>query len=239
MMFPPSNNSSLRDCFPYVISMVLMLIMHLQNVKAQERVKTPIAFQGIVGGGISIFNVHGIPSSPNYSSAEGFAGARATKPIGNVFGIMSGLSLGVKFARAPYFRYFTPPNGGLYTRDPGANRTLDQSTSDKNGYYLSIPLALTANVYRSLSVYGGINGRFWWHRSHDEPTLDVLGGREELGILFGATYKLIKRLNIGLEGYSGLRNIYKGSYTHPGTSKLVYTSVINQYAMISLGYSLQ
>jgi hypothetical protein len=239
MMFPPSNNSSLRDCFPYVISMVLMLIMHLENIQAQERVKTPIAFQGIVGGGISIFNVHGIPSSPNYSSAEGFAGARATKPLGNVFGIMSGLSFGVKFTRSPYFSYFTPPNDGLYTREPGANMALDQSTSDKNGYYLSIPLALTANVYQSLNVYGGISGRSWWYRSHDEPAQDVLSGREEVGILFGATYKLIKRLNIGLEGYSGLRNIYNSSYTQPGTSKIVHTSVTNQYAMISLGYSLK
>lgn len=238
-MLSTSTIRRLQRGFSYVVLLLLVLIVQLPSAKAQERVKTPIAFQGIVGGGISIFNVHGIPSSPNYSSAEGFAGARATKPIGDVFGIMSGLSLGVKFARPPYFRYFTPPHGGLYTREPGANWTLDQSTSVKNGYYLSIPFALTANVYRSLSVYGGISGRFWWHKRHDEPQQDVLSGREEVGILFGASYKLIKRLNIGLEGYGGLINIYNSSYTQPGTSKMIHTSVTNQYAMISLGYSLK
>lgn len=229
------TKSSLRDIPVWGVVYILTLIFlpHRSFSQLADHVERKISYQGIVSGGVSRFKVFDLPDSPDYLSAEANVGLRLTKPIGKIFSLMSGLALGYKFKRDSYFE--GPPTGP-YTREPSVVLGLDDSASKKGAAYLSMPIALVINLNRRAVVYGGINGRFWIPRNHDY--MDVLTGQTEVGIIAGVSHGISNRVTIGIELYSGLKDLYYGAVLLPSSTQYIDLRVTNQNLMVVVAYSM-
>jgi len=175
----------------------------------------------------STFDVTGFPSSPDYASLELRLGAGIVKPIGKYFELKSGLNLGLKVKRKSYF--FGPSK--QFTYEPWVMLSLDEAASSRNHFFLDIPLTLQFNPPKTrIGLKGGLNFRFW---APNNDSVDVLTARQEIGLLGGISYNVFKKINIGLEHYYGLTDIWGGSYTG-NNSQIIQFHARNQFTQITI-----
>jgi hypothetical protein len=214
----------------YVLLVVSLATTHSSWGQAPDSAQRKIRYSLLLGGGVSQFYMQEFPSSPKYRTAEFLIGIRAYKPIGRMFSIVAGLSLGAKFKREPYFK-FDPVGGYFYTSEPQALSGLDDTTSKANAYYLSLPILLNVTIGSDTNIFGGISGRQWLPR--DSDYMDVLRSQKDFGFLVGTSRKINPFLSAGLELFYGIKDIYPGAVSFNG-SRFIDPTVTNQSLMIFL-----
>lgn len=198
-------------------------IAQASNVIIEKKVR----YARFFGIARSSFDVNNLPSSPSYASLEVRLGYGIVKPIGKYFELKSGLNLGLKAKRKSYF--FGPSKQFAY--EPWVMLSLDEAASNRNHFFAEIPLALQFNPPRTrIGLKGGLNFRTW---APNNNSVDALTARQEIGVLGGISYNLIKRINIGVEHYYGLTDILNGSYPGNNTHLMKY-QVRNQFTQITI-----
>jgi hypothetical protein len=189
-------------------------------------------YTGFLSVARSSFAVNGYPSSPSYPSLELRLGAGIAKPIGKYFELKSGLYLGLKVKRESYF--YGPSK--QYTQEPGLIYSLDKAASDRSHLFVDLPLTLQLNLPKTkIGLKAGLNSRFW---VPNNDNVDVLTARQEIGMLGGISYNLIKRINIGLDYYYGLTDISGGSYSI-NNSQLAEYHVRNQFTQLTIEHKFK
>ena len=84
-----------------------------------------------------------------------------------------------------------------------------------------------------LGIKAGLNSRFW---APNNANVDVLTARGEIGMLGGISYKITNRINIGLDYYYGLTDIWGGSY-FTGIAQTGEFHVRNQFTQLTVEHS--
>lgn len=185
----------------------------------------------VLGVARSTFEVRDVPSSPKYPSLELRLGVGLVKPLGKFCELKSGLYFGVKVKRESY--YFGPTKN--FTYEPSVIPRLDEAASNRNHFVLDIPLILQFNIsHNKVGIRTGLNARLW--KPHNDD-VDVLAALHEIGILSGITHRITQRINIGLDLYLGLSNIYHGGIIS-NSGYPVSLKVTNQFAQLTVEYSL-
>jgi hypothetical protein len=193
--------------------------------------KKSLKYNIILGIARSTFEVHQVPESPKYPSLELRLGVGLIKPLGNIFEIKTGLYFGLKVKRESYF--YGPTN--QFTKERYVIPSLDETASARNHLVTDIPLMLQVNIPKSrLSLRTGLNARLW--QPHNDADGDDLASRDEFGIISGLTHKFSSKINLGIDLYLGLTNIYFGGLVNssPNPTQL---KVTNQYAQFTMEYS--
>ncbi|HRE67529.1 MAG TPA: hypothetical protein PLM56_07685 [Cyclobacteriaceae bacterium] len=222
----------MKKLISYNIILILFLLSCYSTLAQESNVINYKKFRYTkflsVGG--SSFDVNGFPSSPSYTSLELRLGTGIVKSVGKYFDLKSGLNIGLKVKRKSYF--FGPSR--QFTYKPWAMPSLDEAASNRSHLFIDIPLSMQFNYPRyRLGLKGGLNFRFW---APNDKSVDVLTGRSEIGMLGGISYNLIKKINIGLEYYYGLTDIWGGSY-YENNSHLIEYYVRNQFAQIAIEHT--
>lgn len=184
----------------------------------------PLRHSRFLAIGRSSFDVNGFPSSPDYASLEMRLGAGIAKLLGKNFELKSGVTLGLKFKRKSYF--YGPSK--QFTNEPWVSLNLDETASSRNHLFIESPVALQFKLPKTgVRLKGGLNFRFW---APNNASVDVLSFQPEIGILGGISSNVGKRINVGVEHYYGLTDIWGGSSrSNPG---LIWFYVRNQFTQI-------
>jgi len=166
------------------------------------------------------------PSAPSkFPTLEMRFGGGIIKPLTKHIELKSRLTFGVKFKREA----FNSPN--LVIVGPPFMQ-LDDVSSNRNHYFFEIPLILQFNFpHPKIGMSLGFNYRFFFPNNE---SVDFLTNRREIGILPGISYRIDSKIEIGVDYFFGLTEMYSASGTIDNQDVSVQTH--NRFAQIRFSY---
>lgn len=133
----------------------------------------------------------------NFSAGEFRLGVGLSRSISKAFELRSRLTFGGRLKR----------DAGPYALSDSRFNTIDENTSNRNHYFMELPLFLQFNLANpSIGFRAGGNYRQYFPAS---PT-DAYSGQSEFGIITGIYCRLNDRINLGLDYYFGLTKMFNG-----------------------------
>lgn len=193
---------------------------------AESATGNDLQFSVLAAVGRSTFKSN--PSSANsFASPEIRLGLSMTKPLSRLISVRTGFLTGVKIKTEAINK-------------PGQNSTLgppysdlDELASNRSHFFLEVPLSAQVNLTKKVGLEFGGNYRFFMPNNDN---VDALTNRGDAGLIGGASYKITKQLNIGLQYYFGLSKIYTSSGLI--NSQEFTFDVRNEFALVRIEYLL-
>lgn len=187
-----------------LLLLTLMLFFNI-FVFAQNNPNAKINLHGFAGIGRATIETN-ISAPTKFPALEIKIGVGISKPLNESLALSSRLAFGSRLKR----------KSDMSARHDGRFTILDEHASERNHYFIEIPLLLQYHFSRAgLGLRAGGNFKqYLSSNSTNRP--DMISGKSEFGIIGGAAYSLTDRINIGIEYHAGLTKIYKGGGTIDG-----------------------
>ncbi len=143
------------------------------------------------------------PSGPSkFPALEVRLGGGASWNFVKNFSLDARIIFGFRAKRNPY----NVP-GQPYTVGPPF-LSVDEVASKSNHFFYDIPVSLKFDLpHPKIGIKAGANYRFYM--SNDE-SFDWLAGQGEVGLIFGAYYRITPKISVGIDQYFGLTKVYSG-----------------------------
>lgn len=190
-----------------LILIALILVGFFTNAQSMQNSTntSDIQFHGFAGIGRATIETN-ISAPTKFPALEIKIGAGISKPLNESLALSSRLAFGSRLKR----------KSDMSARHDGRFTILDEHASERNHYFIEIPLLLQYHFSRAgLGLRAGGNFKqYLSSNSTNRP--DMISGKSEFGIIGGAAYSLTDRINIGIEYHAGLTKIYKGGGTIDG-----------------------
>lgn len=138
-----------------------------------------------------------LESPYNFSAGEFRLGIGLGRSISESFELRSRFTVGGRLKR----------DSGPYALSDSRFNTIDENTSNRNHYFIELPLLLQFNLANPrLGFRAGGNYRQYL------PTkpIDAYSSQSEFGIITGAYYRLNDRIKLGFDYYFGLTKMFNG-----------------------------
>lgn len=166
----------------------------------------------LFGIGNSYFT-HNVDTEKSFPHAEIKTGIIVKKKLIKSLSIKTGLNLGLKLRRKPYYTYYG--FAVLIDQEDFNNlsivdfvQNMDKTLNRKHGF-IELPLSVQLNLLKKLSI--SVGGNFRWYFPKEQINyfdLDYISGHEDYGILTGFSYLISNKVSLGFDYYHGLNKIY-------------------------------
>lgn len=188
----------------------------------QETTNKSIALYGFAGVGRATIETD--RSAPTkFPAFEARLGVGLSKSLNKNFELRSRIVLGNRFKRKPE----------INTATIGKYMIIEESVNNRNHYFFEVPLLLQLNFPQAkLGLRAGGNYRQYF----SSKTVDMFSGQSEFGIITGAYYQVTDKINVGMDYYFGLTNIFKSGGNFNG--QLYYITGKNQAAQLTFEIAL-
>ena len=211
------------------ITTLIFIVFATYQSNAQELNKDN-RLQFSVFSGVARATFASNPSAPSkFPALELRLGAGIIKPVSKSIEIRTRLTFGTKFKRDA----FNKPGQPYLIGPPYLG--LDELASNRNHYFVEIPVVVQFNLpHPKIGFSLGVNYRFFLpHNS----SVDDLTNRRELGLISGITYRLNKKIDMGLDYCAGLTKIYSPSGSIDSQS--FSANARNQFAQLRIDYRIK
>ena len=177
---------------------------------------------GFVGVGRSTVKTN-IFAPTNFPALEVRLGAGLHKPLSKYFALKSRLTFGSRLKRgsdaeAVFDARFS---------------AIDESRSNRNHYFLEIPLLVQVNFPQ---IKSGVRAGGNYRQYLPTKPVDIVSGQSEFGIVAGVFYEITDKIDIGLDYYIGVSKIYTGGGNIDGQEYEI--TARNRFAQLTLEIKL-
>ncbi len=188
----------MNKIFVPTLVVVLVLFAFNQGTFAQSK-SHPWGFGLMAAVGQGHYNMsHAGPSK--FPSLEVRVGGSVEYRLADNFFVEGNANFGVRAKREPFNKPGQPYAFGA------PFSSLDEVSSSRDHYFYEIPLRLVYLFpHPKIGIKAGMNYRFFFPNNDD---VDFLTNRGEFGIIGGLFYRLNHKMNVGVDGYHGLTQIY-------------------------------
>lgn len=183
--------------------LVITLFTLCTYLTSRGQVNQSVRLTFKLDAGISYsFLTYNFENGNKFRTPEIWIRGTLVKPLTSNLTLSTGIGVGVKKKTKPYETVTLPVSSPYYSM----MKQVDETMSSADHYFLEIPISIFYD-FRKIGFGAGVLGRHYFNTANGSQW-DWLSSSYEVGIRPSVTYKIARKICVGLDYYAGLSTLF-------------------------------